>query len=241
MIGPILGRAIEQEIDHENRLWAVCVAVLAGACAQVPPEMQVVDDAAAALGGKDRIQAVKTLVIEGEGPAPNVGQNRMPDGELPVWKVTEFKRSIDLASGRTRMQQLRTAQFLFAGATVQRQNQALDGDVAYNVGPGWHRDAGGRGRGSRSADRAAASSDHHRARGARSGGEGDQSPPAGDRSGRRRDHRQGRHAHAGRRRHHQAAVARHVDGRQRQHGRRRDRDVVLRIRGRERPASCRSG
>ena len=58
----------------------------------------------------------------------------MPDGELPVWKVTEFKRTIDLANGRTRMQQLRTAQFLFAGATVQRQNQGLDGDVAYNVG-----------------------------------------------------------------------------------------------------------
>jgi hypothetical protein len=113
---------------------AVCVAVLAGACAQVPPEMQVVNDAAAALGGKDRVQAVKTLIIEGEGPAPNAGQNRMPDDELPVWKVTEFKRSIDLVNGRTRVQQLRTAQFLFAGATIQRQNQALDGDVAYNVG-----------------------------------------------------------------------------------------------------------
>jgi metallo-beta-lactamase superfamily protein len=117
-----------------RQMWAVCVAVLAGACAQVPPEMQVVNDAAAALGGKDRVQAMKTLIIEGEGPAPNAGQNRMPDGELPVWKVTEFKRSIDLANGRTRVQQLRTAQFLFAGATVQRQNQALDGDVAFNVG-----------------------------------------------------------------------------------------------------------
>ena len=115
-------------------MWAVWAAVLAGACAQVPPEVQAVNDAAAALGGKDRIQSVKTLVIEGEGSAPNAGQNRMPDGELPVWKVTEFKRSVDLANGRTRMQQLRTAQFLFAGATVQRQNQALDGDVAYNVG-----------------------------------------------------------------------------------------------------------
>jgi hypothetical protein len=115
-------------------LWIAGVAALSGACAQVPPEMQVVNDAAAALGGKDRVQAVKTLIIEGEGPAPNAGQNRMPDDELPVWKVTEFKRSIDLVNGRTRVQQLRTAQFLFAGATIQRQNQALDGDVAYNVG-----------------------------------------------------------------------------------------------------------
>ena len=65
-------------------LWIAGVAVLSVGCAQVPPEMQVVDDAAAALGGRDRIQSVKTLIIEGEGPAPNVGQNRMPDSELPV-------------------------------------------------------------------------------------------------------------------------------------------------------------
>jgi hypothetical protein len=116
-------------------LWAVFAMVLAGGCAQVSPEMRVVNDAASALGGKDRIQSAKTLAIEGEGSAPNVGQNTMPDGELPVWKVTEFKRTIDLVNGRTRVQQVRTAQFQFANATVQKQNQALDGDVAYNVGP----------------------------------------------------------------------------------------------------------
>ena len=116
-------------------IWTLLMAAgLTGACAQTPPEMQVVDGAADALGGKGRIQAVKTLVIEGEGPAPNVGQNTMPDGELPVWKVTELKETIDLANRRSRMQQLRSAQFLFAGATTQRQNQGLDGDVAYNIG-----------------------------------------------------------------------------------------------------------
>jgi hypothetical protein len=113
--------------------WMVCAIALTGACAQVPPEKQAIDEAAAALGGKDRIQSAKTLTIEGEGASPNVGQNTMPDGELPVWKVTEYKRVIDLANGRTRMQQKRTAQFLFAGALVQRQDQGLDGDVPYNV------------------------------------------------------------------------------------------------------------
>jgi hypothetical protein len=58
----------------------------------------------------------------------------MPDGELPVWKVTEFKRTIGLANARMRTQQLRTAQFLFANANTQRQDQGLDGDVAYNLG-----------------------------------------------------------------------------------------------------------
>jgi Metallo-beta-lactamase superfamily len=108
--------------------------IVAAGCAQIPPERQLIQDAATALGGADRIRAAKTLVIEGEAVAPNAGQNKMPDSELPVWKVTEFKRTIDLANGRTRVQQVRTAQFMFAGATVQRLQQGLDGDVAYNVG-----------------------------------------------------------------------------------------------------------
>src|SRR5262249_26331851 len=112
----------------------IIIIAFAAACAQTPAELQVVRDAASALGGVDRIQAAKTLTIEGEGAAPNVGQNTMPDGELPVWKVTTFKRTVDLAAGRMRVQQVRSAQFLFAGATVQRLDQGLDADVAYNVG-----------------------------------------------------------------------------------------------------------
>jgi len=116
-------------------LTALLIASAVG-CAQVPPEKRMIEDAASALGGRDRLLAAKTIVIEGEGPAPNVGQNTLPDSDLPVWKVTELKRTIDLAGGRMRTQQLRTAQFQFAGATVQRQDQSVDGDVAYNSGPG---------------------------------------------------------------------------------------------------------
>jgi hypothetical protein len=116
-------------------LWTTLAALVAvSSCTRTPPDLQVVVDAANALGGRDRILAIKTLTIEGEGAAPNVGQNTMPDGELPVWKVTEFKRTIGLANGRMRTQQLRTAQFLFANANTQRQDQGLDGDVAYNLG-----------------------------------------------------------------------------------------------------------
>jgi hypothetical protein len=59
----------------------------------------------------------------------------MPDDELPVWKVTEYSRAIDLVNGRTRVRQRRDAQFLFAGATTQQQTQGLDGDIAYAVAP----------------------------------------------------------------------------------------------------------
>ena len=107
-------------VVNDPDLALIVLAVLVGACTPPPPEMQVINDAAAALGGADRIQSVTTLIIEGKGSAPNVGQNRMPDDELPVWKVNGFTRTIDLANGRTRVQQLREAQFLFAGAPAAR-------------------------------------------------------------------------------------------------------------------------
>jgi len=115
-------------------LLVASLAVVA-ACQQTPPELKAVRDAADAMGGRQKVLDVKTLTIEGEGNAPNVGQNTTPDGELPNWKVTEFTRTIDLANHRMRMQQLRTAEFLFANANTQRQTQGLDGDVAFNVGP----------------------------------------------------------------------------------------------------------
>ena len=116
--------------------WAglILVTVLAAACSQTPPQTQAIQDAAAALGGAERILAARSLVIEGEGIAGNIGQNVLPDDALQNWTVTEFKRSVDLANGRWSMQQLRTPTFPFAPGPNQRQNQGLDGDVAWNVG-----------------------------------------------------------------------------------------------------------
>jgi glyoxylase-like metal-dependent hydrolase (beta-lactamase superfamily II) len=99
------------------------------------PEMTVVTRAAEALGGKDRVLAVKTLVIEGSGINPNVGQNPLPDSPLLNWNVPEFKRSLDLANGRMRVEQHRIAAFDFALATDVHQNMGLDGSVAFNVNP----------------------------------------------------------------------------------------------------------
>lgn len=95
--------------------------------------MKAVLDAATAMGGKDKIQALKSLAIEGEGENANLGQNRTPDSPLTVWKVTDFKESIDPANSRMRIEQVRTAQFPFAGETVVKQNMGVDGDVAWNV------------------------------------------------------------------------------------------------------------
>jgi hypothetical protein len=115
-------------------LFTLTLLTVAVSCTQAPPERRLIDEAADALGGRQKVLAVKTLTIEGEGPAPNVGQNTMPDGELPVWKVTEFRRVVDIPNHRMRTTQTRTAQFLFANANTQKQDQGLDGDVAYNTG-----------------------------------------------------------------------------------------------------------
>jgi hypothetical protein len=117
-----------------RRLVCVLALLSAAACAQAPPERQVIDDAVEAVGGIDRIRSVRSLTIQGTGTAPNAGQNRMPDDELPVWKVNEYTRRVDLVNARMRVQQVREAQFLFAGELVQRQTQGLDGDAAYTIG-----------------------------------------------------------------------------------------------------------
>jgi len=114
-------------------LFSCALVVLSSACSRVPPEMQMVNDAATALGGKDRVLAVKSLVISGAGDNPNIGQNVTPDAPLNIWRVTDFTRSIDLVNGRMRLRQVRSARFPFALATIQHQTQGIDGDVAFNV------------------------------------------------------------------------------------------------------------
>src|SRR4051812_7221732 len=116
-----------------TRTLALVAVGLVSACASASPERQTIADAAAALGGADRIAAIKSLSIDATGSAPNLGQNRMPDDPLPVWRLNEYTRTTDLANARTRVRQVREAQFQFAGDLVQRQTQGLDDKVAYNV------------------------------------------------------------------------------------------------------------
>jgi glyoxylase-like metal-dependent hydrolase (beta-lactamase superfamily II) len=95
--------------------------------------VKAIASAAAALGGKERIVAIKTLVMEGSGVAPNIGQNPHPEGPLPTWWVPEFKRKIDLAKAQARTEQHRIGMFPFALPTDNRLSQGLDGEVAFNI------------------------------------------------------------------------------------------------------------
>jgi glyoxylase-like metal-dependent hydrolase (beta-lactamase superfamily II) len=115
--------------------WVVLIAGgIFGACAQPTPEQQIVNDAAEALGGAERIQAVKTLVLQGEGSNGNLGQDMTPEATGQAFKVTEYRRAIDVGAGRMRVEQTRTPNFtFFQGPQPQKQVFGVDGDVAYNV------------------------------------------------------------------------------------------------------------
>ena len=100
-------------------------------------EQQIVADAATALGGRERILAVKTLIVEGGGRDLNVGQSLRFDDlglQSDVWQIREYKRAYELGNRRGRFEAIREAQYPFyQGEGAARQIQALDGDIAFNV------------------------------------------------------------------------------------------------------------
>jgi glyoxylase-like metal-dependent hydrolase (beta-lactamase superfamily II) len=116
-------------------LLAVLLAAAAfNACATATPEQQIVNDAASALGGRERLLAVKTLVLEGGGTNGNLLQDMAPDASGQTFLVSGYRRSIDIAGGRARTEQTRTPNFAyFQGMAPQRQVFGIDGDVGYNV------------------------------------------------------------------------------------------------------------
>jgi len=111
----------------------LAAATLLAGCAETPRERQLIDEVAEALGGAARLQSVSALVMEGDGWTTNLLQNFRPEADMTTWKLTDFRRTID-PRGRMRSTVTRTAQFEFALASTQTQDQGLDGDVAYNVG-----------------------------------------------------------------------------------------------------------
>ena len=119
----------------KRTLWIpLTAAVLLTGCTRATPEQQIVHDAASALGGRARILALKTLVLEGEGTNGNLGQDMTPEATSQTFTVTGYKRAVDLAGGRVRIEQTRTPNFTyFQGQAPQKQILGLDGDVAYNV------------------------------------------------------------------------------------------------------------
>lgn len=120
---------------HRKSLASVLALCLTAACSTATPEQQIVNDAAAALGGADRVSAVKTLVLDGTGTQYNLGQDLVPGASGQTFTMSAFKRTIDVAGGRARTELTRTPNFtFFQGPAAQRQVAGIDGAVGYNVG-----------------------------------------------------------------------------------------------------------
>jgi len=121
--------------------WMVVAATLANAWGQTP-ELKVVNAAAEALGGKDRILAVKTIRVDGYGQQAyqNGGGNPTgsPDAPQKWVNINGMVWTFDLEHHRMRREQRLVQDFVFAYARNMngdtRANQVLDGEVAFNMG-----------------------------------------------------------------------------------------------------------
>src|SRR6185369_16994686 len=121
----------------------VAVTSLTFAAAQSPRPAGVIARAAAALGGRDRILAVKTIVLAGYGEAAymNGGGNisASPDAPQKWVSIPEYEKTIDLEHRRMRVRQRNHQNFVFASAAgylgaANPNTVYLDGQIAYNIG-----------------------------------------------------------------------------------------------------------
>jgi len=119
-----------------SRWAAVAIIAVSAACSRATPEQQIVNDAADALGGRDRVLAVTTIVSRGTGTQWNLGQDLVPGATGQTFTVSEYMRAIDVPGGRARTELVRQPNFtFFQGPAPQRQVNGIAGDVAYNVAP----------------------------------------------------------------------------------------------------------
>ena len=119
---------------NRHAWFTLLAAVTMSGCTATSAEQQVISEAAAALGGRDRIEAVKTLVVSGEGTGYSVGSDKLIDTIYRVYEVTGYKHAIDIPGARALLEQTRTPTTPnFAGQAPAKQVQGIDGEVAYNV------------------------------------------------------------------------------------------------------------
>lgn len=96
----------------------------------------LLDQAATALGGRDRLRQVKSIVLDGGGTAGNLGQDLTPEATGQAFTITEYHRVLSFTANAMRIEQTRTPAFpYFQGPAAQRQILGVDGDVGYNISP----------------------------------------------------------------------------------------------------------
>ena len=82
-------------------------ATLALAMATTLAAQQITIRAGVLLDGKGGQTRNTTIVIEGGGINPNVGQNLTPDAPLLNWRITDYRKTLDLQNHRVRVERHR--------------------------------------------------------------------------------------------------------------------------------------
>jgi glyoxylase-like metal-dependent hydrolase (beta-lactamase superfamily II) len=117
--------------------WQRCLVVssvlFVGCGGAETPELQLVEDAAEAMGSLRAVSETTTLVNEGQGRTHRIGQNKSPSSESPYYEINNYRMQIDFANNRWQLRQDRTTTFLTGSPLYGvRQIYGLDGDVAYD-------------------------------------------------------------------------------------------------------------
>jgi glyoxylase-like metal-dependent hydrolase (beta-lactamase superfamily II) len=116
-------------------LFLVVMSLTATSTASAQRRRTALDAVAAAMGGRTRIMAVKTVSMVGRGSNYNLGQNPTPSDSLPMYEVTEFRRIADFEGRRWRVEQSRIPRFITANTAAQRQIAAGDEQLGFDVLP----------------------------------------------------------------------------------------------------------
>ncbi len=122
----------------------VAVAGLCG-CGPATPELQLIHDAADAIGGVEAVLGAANVTMEGSGTTYQLGQNNRPDSEPPSSQAQSYRLEMNLAGHRTRLA-VTSANFTGNMATAVT---SMDGDVVYTVGGEGARRIGGEAAGAR--------------------------------------------------------------------------------------------
>ena len=108
------------------------MALSAAASSLAAQEISALDAVARAMGGKDRVLAVRTLIVEGHGELLFFGQTHTPDAKTAI-TVTAFQRAYDFANHRWALEQTRESRYLTPVPPPLRVRIGLDGEVGYSV------------------------------------------------------------------------------------------------------------
>ena len=118
----------------KHRLIVSSVVLFVG-CGPATPELQLLEEAAEALGGHRAVSEVTGMVLEGSGRTYRLGQNLTPRADLPYYEIENYRLQLDFENRRWQLRQDRTSTFLTGNPLYGvRQTYGFDAGTAYDEG-----------------------------------------------------------------------------------------------------------